>query len=179
MMNSRERIKKALEHKQPDKLPVDFGGMLATGINVSIVYKLRQRLGLDKPQTPVKVIEPFQMLGEIAEDLKKIIGVDTAPLLGSKNFFGFENTNWKEWKLWDGTPVLVPEKFNTKEEENGSIYMYAQGDKNYSPCAVMPKRGYYFDLIVRQGDIDDNNLNVEDNLEEYQMISNKELKHIK
>jgi len=179
MMNSRERIKKALEHKQPDKLPVDFGGMLATGINVSMVYKLRQRLGLDKPKTPVKVVEPYQMLGEIDEDLRKIIGIDAAPILGSKNFFGFENANWKEWELWDGTPLLVPEKFNTKEEENGRIYMYAQNDKNYPPCAVLPKKGYYFDDIVRQGEIDDNNLNVEDNLEEFQIISDDELKYIK
>lgn len=40
MMNSRERIKKALEHKRPDKLPVDFGGMLATGIHISIVIRI-------------------------------------------------------------------------------------------------------------------------------------------
>lgn len=179
MMNSKERIRKTLEHKQPDKLPVDFGGMLATGINVSIVYKLRQKLGLDKPQTPVKVIEPFQMLGEIGEDLKKIIGVDTISLFGSKNFFGFENANWKEWKLWDGTPVLVPGKFNTKKEEDGNIYMYAQGDKNYPPCAVMPKRGYYFDLTARQGEIDDDSLDLNDNLEEFKVISNAEIEYIK
>ncbi|MHB8278566.1 MAG: uroporphyrinogen decarboxylase family protein [Candidatus Humimicrobiaceae bacterium] len=178
-MNSRERIKKTLNHIQPDKLPVDFGGMLATGMNVSIIYKLRQEYGLDKPLTPVKVIEPFQMLGEISEDLKKIIGIDTVSLLGSKNFFGFENDNWKEWKLWDGTPVLVPEKFNTEKEKDGNVYMYAQGDKNYLPCAKMPEKGFYFDLIIRQEKIDDNNLKFEDNLEEFTIIDDEELENIK
>jgi hypothetical protein len=177
-MNSRERVRTALAHKQPDKLPVDFGGWLATGINVSTIYKIRQRLGLDKPETPVKIVEPYQLLGEIDEDLREIIGVDVYPILGSKNFFGFENTNWKEWKLWDGTPVLVPEKFNT-EEEDGRVYMYAQGDKNYPPCAVLPKKGYYFDEIIRQEKIDDNNLNVEDNLEEFKIISDDKLNYIK
>lgn len=178
-MNSRDRIKKTLNHIQPDILPVDFGGMLGTGINVSVIYKLRQEYGLDKPLTPVKVIEPFQMLGEIGEDLKKTIGIDTVSLLGSKNFFGFENNNWKEWKLWDGTPVLVPEKFNTEKEKDGNVYMYAQGDKNYLPCAKMPERGFYFDLIIRQKKIDDNNLNFEDNLEEFEIINDRELEYIK
>jgi hypothetical protein len=178
-MNSRERVKKALDHKQPDKLPVDFGGWLATGINVSTIYKIRQRLGLDKPKTPVKIVEPYQLLGEIDEDLRKVIGVDVYPILGSKNFFGFENTNWKEWELWDGTPVLVPEKFNTEAEDDGRVYMYAKGDKNYPPCAVLPKKGYYFDEIIRQEKIDDNNLNVKDNLEEFKIISDDELNYIK
>ena len=52
-MNSRQRIKKAIEHKQVDKLPIDFGGELVTGINVKTIYKLHQYYGLDKPGTPV------------------------------------------------------------------------------------------------------------------------------
>ncbi|MBM3707950.1 MAG: methyltransferase [Actinobacteria bacterium] len=177
-MTSRERIRKTINHVQPDKLPIDFGGWLGTGINVSVVYQLRQKLGLDKPLTPVKVIEPFQMLGEIKDDLKKIIGIDIASLVGSKNFFGFENNDWKEWKLWDGTPVMVPEMFNTKEEKNGSIFMYAEGDQSYPPAAKMPYRGYYFDLITRQDKIYENNLNVEDNLEEFNIISDSELDYL-
>jgi len=56
-MTSRERIQSACAHQQPDKLPVDFGGGFQAGIHVSIVYKLRQALGLDRPGTPVKVVE--------------------------------------------------------------------------------------------------------------------------
>ena len=60
-MNSRERINAALNHKTLDKLPVDFGGTPTSGIHVSMVHKLRQHYGLDKPGTHVKVIEPYQM----------------------------------------------------------------------------------------------------------------------
>ena len=56
-MTSRERVATALNHRQPDKVPVDFGGGFQTGIHVSMVYKLRQALGLDKPGTPVGVVE--------------------------------------------------------------------------------------------------------------------------
>ena len=47
-MNSRKRIEEACNHKSTDKLPVDFGGGFQTGIHVSIVYQIRQKLGLDQ-----------------------------------------------------------------------------------------------------------------------------------
>ena len=68
-MNSRERINLSLNHQEPDRVPLDLGGGPVTGMHVSSVYKLRQALGLDSPGTPVKVIEPYQMLGEIKPDL--------------------------------------------------------------------------------------------------------------
>ena len=64
-MNSRERVNLALQHKEPDRVPLDLGATTVTGMHVSAVYKLRQALALDPPGTPVKVIEPLQMLGEI------------------------------------------------------------------------------------------------------------------
>jgi hypothetical protein len=64
-MNSRERVEAALNHRQPDHVPLDLGGSPVTGMAASSVYVLRQALGLDAPGTPVKVIEPFQMLGEM------------------------------------------------------------------------------------------------------------------
>ncbi|MCA5960290.1 hypothetical protein LC724_07220 [Blautia sp. RD014234] len=39
-MTSRERVRAAFEHRQPDKVPVDFGGMCCSMIN-AIVLKDR------------------------------------------------------------------------------------------------------------------------------------------
>jgi len=178
-MNSRERINLILNHEKPDYIPLDLGGSPITGMHVSSIYKLRQALSLDKPGTPVKVINPYEMLGEIKPDLMEVLKVDVVSLMRKKNNFGFENENWKLWKTFDGTPVLVPEKFNTEPDENGDIYMYPQGDKSVSPCAKMPKDGYYFDILSRQNEpINDNNLNVEDNFEEFNIISEEELKYL-
>jgi len=148
-------------------------------MHVSAVYLLRQALQLDPPGTPVKVIDPYQMLGEIKLDLVEALGVDVVPLTGTSNVFGFKNENWKEWTLFDGTPVLVPEKFNTEPEPNGDILQYPQGDKSAPPSGRMPKGGYYFDIIVRQPPIDDDHLNVEDNLEEFAAVSEEELEHFR
>lgn len=177
MLTSRERVRKTLAHQEPDNLPLDLGGCGQTGMHVSSVYKLRQALGLDTPGTPVKVIEPYQMLGEIKPDLVDALGVDVMPLAGPKTLFGFRNEGWKPWTLFDGTPVLVPEAFNTEPEPNGSILMYPEGDHSVPPSGIMPKDGWYFDSIVRQPPLDESKLNVEDNLEEFGPISDADLAH--
>jgi hypothetical protein len=177
-MNSRERVQLALDHKQPDRIPLDLGGCGQTSMHVSTVYALRQALKLDPPGTPVKVVEPFQMLGEIAPDLQAALGVDVVGFGGVNNFFGYRNEGWKPWTFFDGTPVLVPDLFVTEPDENGNLPHYAQGDRSYPPSAKMPKDGYYFDSIVRQGPIDDATLNVEDNLEEFGPISQADLTHL-
>jgi hypothetical protein len=73
--------------------------------------------------TPVKVVEPYQMLGEVKPDLMAALGVDVIGLGSSVTMFGFRNEGWKPWTTFDGTPVLVPEGFNTEPEANGDILM--------------------------------------------------------
>ena len=176
-MNSRQRVAKALNHEQPDYVPLDLGASAVTGMHVSSVALLRQALGLDKPGTPVKVVEPYQMLGEIAPDLADALGLDVAGLGGRRTMFGFENKDWKPWTLFDGTPVLVPGAFNIEPEPNGDILMYPEGDRSAPASGRMPKGGFYFDTIVRQGPIDDEKLKVEDNLQEFGPISDGDLQH--
>ena len=166
-MNSRERVDLTLNHQQPDRVPLDLGGSAVTGMHASSVYLLRQALKLDPPGTPVKVVEPYQVLGEIAPDLISALGVDVLPLGGPRNLFGFRNENWKPWRLFDGTPVLVPEAFNTQPEADGSILMYPEGDHSVPASGVMPPGGYYFDTIIRQPPLDEEKLDPQDNLQEF------------
>jgi hypothetical protein len=176
-MTSRERVNLALNHEEADRIPLDLGGSPTSGMHVTRVYLLRQALKLDPPGAPVKVIEPYQMLGEIKPDLMEALGVDVVPLGSNKTLFGFENEGWKPWTFFDGTPILVPEGFNTEAEPNGEILMYPEGDKSVAPSGRMPKNGFYFDAIIRQQPIDDSKLNVEDNLEEFGPISDAELEY--
>ncbi len=173
-MNSYERVATTLEHHMPDRVPLDLGASAVTGMSVASVYLLRQALHLDPPGTPVKVTEPYQMLGEIAPDLLDVFGVDVVGLGGPRTLFGFPNTNWKEWSF-NGTPVLVPGGFNTDCEPDGSLLMYPEGDKSAPPSGHMPPGGYYFDTIVRQPVIDEDRLDPEDNLQEFGPISEADL----
>jgi hypothetical protein len=169
-MNSRERVEAALNHRQPDYVPLDLGGCPTSSMQVSSVHKLRQSLGLEGL---VKVVEPYQMLGEIGADLLDAIGADVVGLECPSTFFGYKKEGWKPWTTFDGAPVLVPEHFNTEPEPNGDILMYPEGDKSVPPSGRMPKGGFYFDSIIRQPPIDEANLNVEDNLEEFTPISDE------
>jgi len=175
-MTSRERVLKALNYEPVDRVPVDLGGTVTSGAQVSVIANMRQALGLDKPGEPVKVVDPYQMLGEVAADLRDMLGIDTVNLLGPKNHFGFANTDWKPWRTFDGTDVLVPGKFNTEPEPNGNILQYPEGDKSAPASGRMPKGGYYFDAIVRQEPIDEAKLDPADNLEEFVPISDEDLK---
>ena len=175
MISSRERVNLALQHKEADRIPLDLGGTMVTGMHVSTVYKLRQAFGLDDPGTPVKVIEPYQMLGEIKSDLIAALGIDVVGVMGTGTPFGFKLEGWKEWTGFDGTPTLVPAGFNTVPEPNGDLLMYPQGDQSSPASGRMPRGGFYFDGIIRQPPLDETNLRVEDHLEEIQPISDLEL----
>ncbi len=177
MLTSRERVAMTLAHEEPDRVPVDLGGSAVTGMHVSVVYGVRQALALDPPGTPVKVTEPYQMLGEIEPDLMDALGIDTVGLGSPRTMFGFENTGWKEWTTFDGTPVLVPEGFNTTPEPSGDLLLYPEGDRSVPPSGHMPAGGWYFDAIIRQPPLDDAALDVEDNLEEFGPISESDLAH--
>jgi hypothetical protein len=159
-----------------DRVPVDLGGTPCSGAHVNVVARLRKTLGLDRPGEPVKVIDLHQMLGEVAPDLQEALGLDVVFLMPPKCSFGFENKDWKPWKTFDGTNVLVPGKFNTEPEPNGDILQYPEGDKSVPASARMPKGGFYFDAIIRQEPIDEAKLNPADNLEEFALLSNEILK---
>jgi hypothetical protein len=167
MSSSRQRVLETLDHKEPDRVPLDLGGSLLTGMHVSSVYRLRQALHLEPPGTPVKVIDPYQMLGEIQFDLVEALEADVLPVHNPTTMFGFPNTGWKPWRLFDGTPVLVPEGFNTEADANGDVLMYPEGDRSVPPSARMPRGGFYFDEIVRQPPLDEARLDPADNCEEF------------
>ena len=174
-MTSRERIRAALDHRTPDRVPVDFGGTFVTGIHVSCVAALRRHYGIERG--PVKVIDPGQMLGEIGEDLKLAIRIDTEGINGRMTRFGFPAEGWKPWRMYDGLEVLVPGGFNVTVDENGDTLMGPQGDVSAPPSARMPKDGYFFDSIVRQEPFDEQHLRPEDNLEEFRPVSDLDLDH--
>jgi hypothetical protein len=176
-MDSRERVQLALNHQETDRIPLDLGATPVTGMHVQSVYKLRQALGLDPPGAPVKIVEPYQNLGEIKPDLISALGVDVIGINSPGTLFGFKNEGWKSWTSFEGTSVLVPEGYNTDPEPNGDILMYPGGDKSAPPSGRMPKGGWYSDAIIRQPPIDDDNLNVEDNLEEFCLISDGDLEY--
>jgi hypothetical protein len=189
-MTSKERLQATLNHQAPDKVVVDFGSTHVTGIAASTVSRLWRELvesqsdrqrpetgsasSIRNPQSAirnssyrVKVHEPYQMLGQIGPELRAALGVDVVGVMLNRTMFGFENADWKPFTLFDGTEALVPGRFNVTREPNGDLLIYPEGDTTVPPSGRMPRGGYYFDSIPRQGPIDEEKLDPADNLVEF------------
>ncbi|KAF0235419.1 MAG: methyltransferase [Prolixibacteraceae bacterium] len=177
-MTSKERFDLTISHRQPDRLVVDFGATPVTGIHVRAIENLRKYYGLENK--PVRVTDPYQMLGDVDEELAEIMGVDTVAARGIKNGFGFFNhAPFMEYVTPWGQTVLVPEGFRTTNDENGDVLMYPEGDTSASPSGRMPRSSYFFDAIIRQKPIVEEELDPGDNLEEYGLVSDSDLEYWK
>jgi hypothetical protein len=173
-MDSRKQFLKTVNHQQPDRVVIDLGSTAVTGIHVHALSRLRRHYGLQRK--PIRVIEPFQMLGEVDWEMIDPIGIDVIGAWGKNNMFGFNNHGpYKEWKTPWGQRVMVPMKFNITHSDQGDILMHPEGDTSIPPSARMPKTGYFFDAIIRQDPIDEESLNIEDNLEEFGLLQEKDL----
>ena len=176
-MNAKERVQQSLNHTTTDKIAIDFGSTPVTGIHVLAIEQLRKHYGLE--QKPVKVTEPFQMLGEVDDDLMEVIGVDVIGISPKNNMFGFANENWKEYKTQWGQTVLVPGEFNVKPADDGGTLMFPGGDTSLPPCAKMPEDSYFFDAIIRQKPIEEDKLDPADNMEEFAHVTDADLEYWK
>jgi hypothetical protein len=168
-MTSRERLAAALNHREPDRIPVDFNGTAVTGMHVDCVIGLREHYGLER--RPVKVHEPYQMLGWIDEDLQKVLDIDVEGVWGYETLFGFPNENWKPWRMDNGREVLVSGHFQVTKNGNGDTLIFPRGDRSAPPSGRLPKNGFFFDTIIRQDPIDEARFDPAANLEEFGPVS--------
>ncbi|MFH1940885.1 MAG: uroporphyrinogen decarboxylase family protein [bacterium] len=135
-MNSRERVLTALNHEEPDRVPVDFSGHRSSGICAMLYPKLRAYLGL--PPKPVRVYDPIQQLAVVDEDVLDLFGVDTVEL---GRGFALEDAYWTEWMLPDGTPCLMP-VWALPEREEGRWVLRS---KTGRVIAHMPDGALFFE----------------------------------
>ena len=171
-MTGKEKLLAALNHQEA-QIPFDMGATAVSGIHALALEGLRAHYGLEK--RPVTIIDPYQMLGRVDDDLREAIGVSTEPVFGPKNMFGSKQGSYMEWKAPWGQTVLFPDNLAVNEDER-YVYVHAEGDANYPPSARMPKTGYFFDSIIRQKDeIDDDALKLEDNLEEFGALGEEDI----
>jgi hypothetical protein len=176
-MTRKERVVAALNHRQPDRLPVDFGSTGVTGMHATCVAALRRHFGLEN--RPVKVHEPYQMLGLLEDDLQDALGIDVEGVFPRNTMFGFSNHDWKPWRMPDGLEVLVSEDFRVTVDGGGNTLIYPEGDTAVAPSGRMPRDGYFFDSIVRQPPIDEDRLNPDDNLEEFAPIADQDVEYFR
>ena len=152
-MNSRERIITALRHEEPDRVPIDLGGMFSTGIMGIAYNKLKAYLGIKGGKT--RIYDLGQQLAEPEIDVLKIIGGDVLPVLIEYP------KRWKKSVLPDGSSCEVPYNFNPETLPDGSKVLRNNEGRI---IAKMPKDGYYYDSVYHPLE----NAEKTEDLEEYE-----------
>ena len=138
-MNSRERVLTALAHQEPDRVPIDLGASLVTGINAVTYYHLKRYLKLD--DRPVQVSDIILQLAEVEEPVRQRFGVDVVGLPLLEPLPNVRNIRWKPWTLPDGSPALISADFEPEVTERGDILIRAADG---SVAQWMPAATYHF-----------------------------------
>ena len=139
-LTPRERVLMALNHEEPDRIPIDFGAMRSTGISVSAYMKLREKLGITEGRP--KLYDLMQWLAEPELPVLERLHGDVVQLHRYRPTYGLDIGEWREWTTPDGHEVLVPHGFDPVLMPDGSRVIM-DGDRI---IARMPKDGHWFDL---------------------------------
>lgn len=86
-LTSEERLRLALEHKEPDRVPFDLGSTPVSGITVGAYKKLLSYLGIKKEK--IIINDTIQQLAEVDEEVLERLKVDTRGLVTNPP------SNWK------------------------------------------------------------------------------------
>ena len=115
MSTSRDRVRQALSHQGSDRIPVDFGATAVTGIHCRVVEAVRKHYGLS--YKPVKIVDTFQMLGEVDRDLADAMGVDCIGVGGTRDIFDHDTECMHEQVTPWGQKVLVPIQLDLTQDK--------------------------------------------------------------
>jgi uroporphyrinogen decarboxylase len=140
VLTSRQRVRKAIRFEEPDRVPLDIGGSLVTGVCIDAYVDLVKHLGLDLG-LPL-VYEQFGMLARLAEPVRQRLHSDVIELENPSVAWDLENKDFKPWKTGPGNTVLMPGAFNPVTDEKGYLYIV---DGEGRPLAYMPPGGLYFE----------------------------------
>jgi uroporphyrinogen decarboxylase len=136
-MTPRERTLAALNHRQPDRTPVDFGGHRSSGIAAIAYAKLRKALQL--PARPIRVYDPIQQLAIIDEDVLDRFQIDVIEM---GRGFALEEEHWGDWTLPDATPCKMPRWALPERQDNCWVLRWGG---NGRVLAKMPDGAIYFE----------------------------------
>ena len=137
-MNSRERVLQAMNFKEPDRVPVDFGAHRSSGIMAIAYVRLRDYLGL--PKSVPKIYDMPQQLAVIEEDVLQRFNVDTIEM---GRGFARDDSDWKPWQLPDGTECLIPRWINPIRQNGHWVIRGPNG----TPIAMQKQGVLYFETV--------------------------------
>lgn len=135
-LTSRERVLAAIDHREPDRLPVDLGGFRATGIMAMAYADLKEYLEITEGE--ILVFDAPQQLAYVEASVREWVGADALPLdLGTV-------VGWRDWRLADGVRARICANFLTEDDGGGGEYHIGPDGTRLKH---RPATSFYFDPI--------------------------------
>jgi uroporphyrinogen decarboxylase len=139
-MNSRERIIAAINHKLPDRVPVDFGATPSSGISAVAYHNLIQYLGLNHLKKHV-----YDVIQEVAQPEMELLNLFKVDVLDIGRFFNSSRNYWHKLELMKGYPGMYPKWFNPEKQPDGS-WLAAGPTGEF--IGKMPVGATFFDQLI-------------------------------
>jgi uroporphyrinogen decarboxylase len=114
-MKSRERVLLSINHKEPDRVPVDLGSMRSTGISAVAYSRLLARLGIKK------IPRMYDFIQQLAYPDKEVLDIFNVDCIDASQAFLLDSSDWVEWHLDDGSACLIPSYLNLERKDNGTV----------------------------------------------------------
>ncbi len=136
-MTSRERILAAINHKQPDYVPLDLGATPSSGISAIAYNNLKKHLNMEGGHT--RIYDVVQQVVQPEDEILDRFGVDVIDI---GRVFNRKDEDWYDVTLADGSTGQYPIWFKPEKLSNGA---YVVIDKEGTQIAKMPVGATFFD----------------------------------
>jgi uroporphyrinogen decarboxylase len=136
-MTSRQRLLAAIEHRQPDRVPVDLGATASSGVSAIAYGNLKRHLGINTGHT--RIYDVVQQLAQPEDFILDRFHVDVVDV---GRTFNTRDADWYDITVADGQPAQYPVWFHPEKQPDGS---FIARHKDGTDLAHMPAGGTFFD----------------------------------
>lgn len=135
-MNSRERVLAAINHVEPDRIPIDIGSNASSGISAIAYDNLKKHLGMDHP---TRVYDVVQQVAQPDQEMIDHFGLDSIDI-GRE--FNKGDDEWYDYTLSNGGIAQYPVWYKPQLSKDGSWFTT---DENGLMLSRMPVGATFFD----------------------------------
>ena len=122
-MTSRERVRLAIDHKEPDRVPIDLGATRSTGIATITYNNIRKNLKINKGLP--RMYDFIQQLAYPEKGIRDLFHID---VIDAGQAFLNDDNDWREWTLNDGLKCLIPKYLNVEIDKEGTVLLKNNGN---------------------------------------------------
>ena len=138
MTTSRERILAAINHQEPDRVPIDLSATPSSGISAIAYANLVKHIG--RPDLPVQIYDVVQQLAQPDMSVLDQFGVD---VLDIGRTFNDQPSDWSPVTMANGAAAFYPKWFRPTRMPDGSYQTYDDDGKRM--LSRMPIGATFFD----------------------------------